>query len=286
MNYTALCFSFFGNLSKKLKPSFSDMYGDIQRAGLNYTVEEYISIAFFTTIMTFFIETITLAFIFGLIRISVILSVFLSTTLSISISGAIFFLFYSYPAATAKSKGKNIDKVLPFSTSYLATMSSSKLPPIFLFKTLSKFKEYGEVSKEAQNIARYVEMFGMTFFSAIRKEAKRTPSRDFKDLLYGINTVSSTGGDLTTFLKQKSEEYLNDYRRRIRKYSQDLSLFVEIYLTLIITGSIFFIVLSSVISAISGGMGTIVVQSFVVFILLPILSIGFILIIKSTSPTE
>jgi len=39
-------------------------------------------------------------------------------------------------------------------------------------------------------------------------------------------------------------------------------------------------------SAISGGMGTIVVQSFVVFILLPILSIGFILIIKSTSPTE
>src|SRR3989338_3089015 len=129
-------------------------------------------------------------------------------------------------------------------------------------------------------------MFGMTFFSAIRKEAKRTPSRDFKDLLYGINTVSSTGGDLTTFLKQKSEEYLNDYRRRIRKYSQDLSLFVEIYLTLIITGSIFFIVLSSIMSTLSGGIGTILIQTFVVFILIPLLSIGFIILIKSMSPLE
>ena len=76
-----------------------------------------------------------------------------------------------------------------------------------------------------------------------------------------------------------------DYRRRIRKYSQDLSLYVEMYLTLIITGSIFFIVLSSIISTISAGLGTIMVQTFVVFALLPLLSIAFIILVKSTSPT-
>ena len=79
---------------------------------------------------------------------------------------------------------------------------------------------------------------------------------------------------------------MTEYRRRIRKFSQDLSLIVEIYLTLIITGSIFFIVLSSIISAISPGLETVSIQSFVVFILLPFLSIAFIVLIKTISPTE
>jgi flagellar protein FlaJ len=97
--------------------------------------------------------------------------------------------------------------------------------------------------------------------------------------------MMTSGGNLALYLKEKSEEYMNDYRRRIRKYSQDLSLYVEMYLTLIITGSIFFIVLSSIISSISAGLGTIVLQSLIVFILLPLISIGFIFLIRSANPT-
>ena len=149
-----------------------------------------------------------------------------------------------------------------------------------------KFKEYGEIAEESKNISRYVDTFGMPFSSAIKKEAKKTPSKDFSELLWSINTIVSSGGDLTGFLKSKSEEFMNDYRRRIRKYSQDLGMYIEIYLTLIITGAIFFIVLSSIIASISGGLSTILIQSFVVFILLPFLSIGFVLLIKAASPTE
>jgi hypothetical protein len=60
---------------------------------------------------------------------------------------------------------------------------------------------------------------------------------------------------------------------------------VEMYLTLIITGSIFFIVLSSIIASISAGLGTIVIQSMIVFLLLPMISIGFIFLIKAADPT-
>jgi archaellum biogenesis protein FlaJ (TadC family) len=79
---------------------------------------------------------------------------------------------------------------------------------------------------------------------------------------------------------------MEDYRRRIRKYSQDLSVYVEIYMTLIMTGSIFFIVLSSTMSLISGGLGTAALQTFIVLVLLPLLSLGFILMIKGLSPLE
>ncbi|MFH0832565.1 MAG: type II secretion system F family protein [Candidatus Aenigmatarchaeota archaeon] len=284
MSYVTISQQFFGSISKSLKVYFLDTRDELQKANLNYTLEEYLSMALFTTMITFIAENVILAFIFGLAG-SPVRAVLLSLTISLAISGLIFFLFYSYPSTLAKSREKEIRKILPFAISYMATVSSAKAPPITLFKTLARFKEYGEVSDEAKTIVKDVEMFGMTFSGAVKKRAKKTSSSELREILWGINTVISSGSDLTSYLRGKAEESMNDYRRRIRKYSQDLSLFIEIYLTLIITGSIFFIVLSSIISAISGGLWIVSLHSFIIFILLPLLSMGFIILLKSLSPS-
>lgn len=283
MSYASLSYNLFGGFTKILKPYFLDIKEDLRKANLNYTLEEYLSVAFFTTAATFLLEAVLLSFLFGLF-VSPLIALILAMTLSLTLSGMLFFLFYSYPATASKNRNNKIRKMLPFSVSYMATVASSNVPPIVIFKILSAFKEYGELAKEAETIVRDVEMFGMTTLAAIKKQAKITPSKEMRDLLFGVNTMIMTGGDLGIFLKEKSEEFMNDYRRRIRKYSQDISLYVEMYLTLIITGSIFFIVLSSIISTISAGLGTIMVQTFVVFILLPLLSVAFIVLIKSTNP--
>ncbi|KHO47578.1 MAG: hypothetical protein QT00_C0002G0232 [archaeon GW2011_AR5] len=284
MSYAGVSYRLFGNLVRYAKPYFLDIKEELRQANISYTLEEYLSIALFTTVVTFIIEATMLSFIFGLL-VTPIIAVILAFTLSMTISGILFFLFYSYPKTASKSRGNKIKKILPFSVSYMATIARSNVPPIIIFKTLSEFKEYGELSKEAENIVRDVELFGMTTAAAIKKQAKITPSKEFRDLLYGINTMITSGGNLGSYLKDRSNELMGDYRRRIRKYSQDLSLYVEMYLTLIITGSIFFIVLSSIISTISAGLGTILVQTMVVFLLLPALSIAFIILIRATSPT-
>lgn len=285
ITYTDVSLRFYGNMSKTLKTYFLDIRDDIQRANMNYTLEEWISKALFTSTLVFVICSATLALGLGFIT-SPLIAVFSAITLSATLSGVLFFLFYSYPATLSRVRENKIKKVLPFSVSYLATIANGKVSGIVLFKTIAQFKEYTEISNEANNIVRDVEVFGMPLSTAIKNQAKRTPSKEFRELLWGINSIMVSGGDLGLFLKQKSDELMNDYRRRIRKYAQDLSLFVEIYLTLIITGSIFFIVLSSIINTLSGGIGTILLQTFVVFILIPLLSIGFIILIKSISPLE
>lgn len=284
MSYAGFSYRIFGGIIRAIRPYFIEMKDDLKKANINYTLEEYLSIAVLTTAMTFVLEAALLSFIFGLL-VSPIIAVILAFTLSVTISGMLFFLFYSYPTTASKSRSTKIKKVLPFAVSYMATIASSNVPPIEIFKTLVNFKEYGEITKEAESVVRDVEVFGMTTSAAIKKQAKVTPSKDMRDLLYGINTMIITGGNLAAFLKDKNSELMSDYRRRIRKYSQDISLYVEMYLTLIITGSIFFIVLSSIIATISAGLGTVMVQTFVVFVLLPLLSVGFIIIVKSTSPT-
>ena len=285
ISYTELSLRFYGTISKAMKSYFIDIKDDIQRANMNYTLEEWISNTFFTSTILFIFSSAILSFGFGFIT-SPLIAVFSALTLSMALSGILFFVFYSYPSTLSRVRENNIKKILPFSVSYLASIANAKVSGIVLFKIISQFKEYGEVSNEARNIVRDVEIFGMPLSTAIKNQAKRTPSREFRELLWGMNSIIVSGGDLGIFLKQKSDELMNDYRRRIRKYAQDLSLFVEIYLTLIITGSIFFIVLSSIVSIISGGMGTVLIQTFVVFILLPLLSIGFIILVKSISPLE
>ncbi len=285
LSYTEISLKFYGSISKLMKGYFIDIKDDIHRANMNYTLEEWISKTLFTSTVVFIISSAMLSFGFAFIT-SPIIAVFSALTLSATFSGMLFFIFYSYPATLSRVRENKIRKVLPFSVSYLASIANSKVSGIVLFKTISQFKEYSEVANEAKNIVRDVEVFGMPLATAIKNQAKKTPSKDFRELLWGINSVIVSGGDLGLFLKQKGDELMNDYRRRIRKYAQDLSLFVEIYLTLIITGSIFFIVLSSIMSTLSGGAGTILIQTFVVFILIPVLSIGFIILIKSISPLE
>lgn len=285
ITYTEVSLRFYGNISKNLKTYFMDIRDDIQRANMNYTLEEWISKALFTSTIVFVMCSATLALAFGFI-VNPLIAVISAITLSATLSGILFFLFYSYPATLSRVRENKIKKVLPFSVSYLASIATGKVSGIVLFKTIAQFKEYSEVSNEAKNIVRDVEVFGMPISTAIKNQAKRTPSKEFRELLWGINSIMVAGGDIGPFLQQKSNEYMEDYRRRIRKYAQDLSLFVEIYMTLIITGSIFFIVLSSIMSTLSGGMGTILLQTFVVFILIPLLSVGFIILIKSISPLE
>jgi archaeal flagellar protein FlaJ len=285
MSYASISYQFFGNLSHSIKPYFIDIRDTLHKGNINYTLEEYLSIALFSVTITFIAETMVLAFIFGLF-IEPLIAVMLAVTLSATLSGGLFFFFYSYPGTLVKHRRSQVRKVLPFAVSYMATIASSRISPLLIFKTLSSFKEYGYISKEAELIVKDVEVFGMNVSTAIKKEAKRTPSKEFGELLWGVNGIMTSGGDLADYLHGKSETFMSDYRRRIRKYANDLSLYVEIYLTLIITGAIFFIVLTSVIATISGGAGVIMMQTFIVFLLLPGLSIGFMVLMKSVSPLE
>ncbi len=286
MNYTSLARMVFGGITNSIEGHFTEIRDDLQKANISYTLNEYISVMIFTVALTFFIEALSIVFILSIFGFGVAASVMIGLTSSAIISVLLFAFFYAYPVSKKRSRGNKIKKVMPFAVSYMATIASSRPTPVTLFSVMSKFKEYGELSKEAKLIMRDIELLGMTLSSALKRATKRTPSAEFRDLLWGIDSVISTGGNLPDYLQGKTNEAMAEHRRSIKKYSQDLSLYVEIYLTLVITGSIFFIVLTSITAALTGGVGTVALQTFVVLVLVPIISIFFIFMIKSISPFD
>ncbi|MFH1420435.1 MAG: type II secretion system F family protein [Candidatus Aenigmatarchaeota archaeon] len=276
----------FKPYASMLKPYFRDIAKSLQKSNMGYTVEEYLSLALFLVTITFVVESVFLTMIFSIILQNALFALVLGLVLSIAVTCGLVFLFYIYPGTAAGNREKNIEKMLPFATAYLTAIASGNVQMSAMFETLSKFEKYGEIGIEAKTIARNIDLFGMTAVESIRRVAERTPSEDLRDLLFGVNNILISGGNIMDYLDGQSNELMASYRRAITKYAQNLSLFVEIYLTLLITGSVFFIVLSSVIAVISGGLGTVLLQTFVVFILLPLISIAFIVLIKSMSPMD
>ncbi|HIQ49818.1 MAG TPA: hypothetical protein EYH56_01340 [Nanoarchaeota archaeon] len=278
-------FKFFGNSLDFLVKYFEDIKEDLEKSGLQISLHEYVYIMIFCTFLTFIIEFPLFAFIAGLF-FPPIFAFFISLTTSIVICLGIFFFFYTYPAFLTSKRAKEIEAALPFVSIYLSSLAASGMPPASMFKLLSEFKEYKEVSKEAYKIWRDIDYFGMSIDQAIRKAVLKTPSKEFKEMLLGLLSVLSSGVDLTNYFMQKSKEFMSLYRRKLESFSKTLTLLVEIYLTLITVGSIFFIVLSVVMSAFSPGSAEtlLLIQFFIVFLLLPLISIGFIIGIRLLSP--
>lgn len=267
---------------------FESIILDLKKAGMRTSLIEYMSTAIMTTILVFMVE-FPFIFIITLFipNFSPVMGFIFSFSISMVFATGIFFFFYIYPSLSASSRRKSIDFSLPFAALYMATVSGGKAPPKAMFKILSKFDEYGELTKESREIARNVEIFGMSLNEALKKSADKSPSDEFKELLWGIETTIASGGNLSDYLHSKAKDFIENYKRMMKEYSQRVGVLLEVYVTLIIVGSIFFVVVSSMMSAFGGGMMDLIVlaQFLLIFLGLPIISILFVIILKYLSPS-
>ena len=122
---------------------------------------------------------------------------------------------------------------------------------------------------------------------SLAKHAELVPSNNLSELLWGIRATIISGGDLNNYLTEKSKTFVNVFKRRLEEYVQSMSLFMEMYITVVIVGTIFVIVLSTIMSMVGGVMADIqMLQVGFVALLVPFVTVAFILFLKTISPTE
>lgn len=283
--YSEFCYNQIGSYVIEVVGYFEDIRPHLTKAGIRISLPEYLSMMFFTTAMvalfTLVIGGTVMVLTTGLagIMIALIATVVLSIA---SLLG-----FYLYPSIMMSSRASKIKDTLPFATMYLSTLAGTGTPLPKIFENLSEVDEYGEISKEANNIARDINTFGMDVSEALERSANRMPSEDYKELMWGINHVMTTGGSLREFLNQRSETLMNSYKRRIEEFSEQLSLLVEMYITVVVVGSIIFTSMSAVMSTISQNLTPdqiVAIQIGAIFFGLPLISGMFIILVQGMSP--
>lgn len=285
--YTKLAYNVAGDLALSVRSYFDQMKITMKKADIKLSLPEYLATAIFTTMLSFLILAPFLTFIFILALNNIALAILFAFVFSLMTSSFIFVFFYLYPTLQKNARAEDIDHNLPFATMYLSTLAGSGSPPSAIFDLLSEFKEYGEASVEASKISRDVNSFGADIETALKRAADRTPSEKFRDLLWGMVSVITAGGDLREYLRSESDKLMGSYRRELDKFNNTLSLLVEIYITLVIVGSIFLIIMTTIMGSLGAGFGVeliAAVQMLGVFVMLPLSSVMFIVLVQSMSP--
>jgi len=278
-----ISYRLFGKIVAPYSDYFDNLRTQLKHAMMKYTVDEYVSVLLLMSIVTFAVVIMAGSFYITLTTMRAFYSYTLSIILSFAAAAMVFFAGYYYPAMKAKGLQGRIDKTLPFTAIYMATVASSDINPAEVFKIVSM--KGGNIGKECEKIYRDIHMLGMDVSTAITKAANRTASAKFSEMLWGMLSVIKRGGDLGEYLSEKSKEFMADYRRSLNDYSKQISFYTEIYITLIIVGTLFFIILSSIMSPLIGG-DILLMQTFLVFFFIPLISTGFLVLLKSLSPTE
>ncbi len=277
-----IAFKLFGKLLLPYLGYFDSLEIQLRSTGMRISIHEYMCQVFLASTLTLLISLIAGSILIPFLTLNAPYSFTLSIILSIVFTAVAFMLTYYYPNMKASSMKSRIDRALPFTAAHMTAIASSGINPAEIFKILS-IKE-GEIARESKTIYNDVKMFGMGISAALTKAANRTPSPHFAELLWGMVSVITSGGDLENYLSEKTRGFMVNYRRTLDDYSKQIYLYTEIYITLIIVGTLFFIVLSSIMSPLTGG-GALLIQTFLVFVFTPLISIGFIILLKSLSPT-
>ena len=255
----------FGKTSDRFSNNFVSLKETLITANARILFRTYLSIAFLFSFITF-------AFTFLL---TLITSIFLQLDILFAIFGLMvvpsffalltFFLIFVYPFTVTQSRKRDIEANLPFALTHMSAISESGAPPLAIFKILSQFNEYGEISKEAREITRDVEVFGMDEISALKQNIERSPSPDFRDVMEGIITTIQSGGSLKSYLMEESGKAMFEYAVKREKYNEVLATYADIYTALLVAAPMIFIVLLAALNIMGGTLFGLTVQELMVF---------------------
>ncbi|MEJ2281137.1 MAG: type II secretion system F family protein, partial [Candidatus Bathyarchaeota archaeon] len=222
---------------------------------------------------------------FGL---SLFLSILFGLGLSLLTVALTIIGFYLYPSYCADNLKKSLEDDLPFTAGYMSILAGAGVPPDFIWRSLAQVDSSQTISTVAKNVVRDVELFGFDVISALETASKRTPSERFKELVEGFISVVHSGGNLVKYLRNRSQQYMKLKQINLKRFSDNLSVLSEFYVTLMVAGSLIFVVMLAVMSMLGGaGVGSLdsrLLLQLLTYLGLPIGSIIFLIIIDITSP--
>jgi len=223
-------------------------------------------------------------FVIGLSAYSLVIGTLIITIFSLLVFGGLTYLvFMLYPGLEAGNRRRNIDASLPYAINYITSMSTAGITPAEVFRLLGSSKIYGQSAVEARYIAREIDIFGRDLIDALRLVSASTPSRRMKEFLQGTMASVASGGNITEYFRTKAEQYALENRQTQKMFLETLALVSESYVTAMVAGTLFLIILQSIMSVMSGDNNPMFLYA-VIYLMIPLGSIMFVIMISSMTP--
>ena len=303
-SYERFCFNLLGKRMKAKRDEYAQLRNDLISARFKTPFEVYLSTAFVSSIvvgLTFAVLIGAVSWIFKLPALikykgavpgplvalsahSLVLGTIAITIFSLLVFGGITYaIFIVYPGVEAGNRRRNIDATLPYAINYVTSMSTAGITPAEVFRLLGDSPIYGESSVEARYVAREIDIFGRDLIDALRLVSARTPSKRMKEFRQGAMASISSGGNLTEYFRTKADQYALENRQTQKQFLDMLALISESYVTAMVAGTLFLIILQSIMSVLSGDNKPLFLYA-IIYIMIPLGSAAFVIMISSMTP--
>jgi flagellar protein FlaJ len=284
-----LAYQLIGGRSSNLYPLFKDLDASLKKSGIKINFKAYVSTTILAGLLLFILFLITVPLLLILIfNLSITLSLLFGLGLSLFAGAITVIAFYAYPSYRADKLKRELEDNLPFTTGFMSILAGSGVPPDFIWRALAKVDTHLAVTNVAKNVVQDIELFGFDTISALEKISKRTPSEKFKDMVEGFISIVHSGGSLAKYLRDRSQQYMKLKQIALKRFSDSLAVLAEFYVTLMVAGSLIFVVMLAVMSMLGGGgfgsLDSRLLLQLLTYLGLPIGSIVFLIILDTISP--
>lgn len=284
-NFSAAANALFGPTVDKYNSEFEDLKEDLKKANMDVLYRTYVSKIFFYTVLTFITTSCAGAIYFIHVGAPIHSAPQYIIGAPLAISVIAFTSLYFYPGYKANKRKKEIDENLPFALNHLGAIATSGISPVAMFELLDSFEEYGAISDEAGEISRRVNVFGEDLTTALRTVAKKSPSEDWAEILYGIISTIERGGDLKSYIQEKSDEALFEYNIEREKEIEKLGTYASFYTAILIAAPVFLVVVLAVMNLLGGTIGGFQIRDLMwlgIHIIIPAINALFVIFLAMT----
>jgi hypothetical protein len=245
--YISLANRIFGKMSNDLAKEnfFRKLKRDLIQANLQFLPANYIATTIFSVLISFLVSVFIVLFLLFfnitsslpiihlveepfLIRFAKIFWIMIAIPLSTLL------VMYFYPNLEKRNIAYRIDQELPFATINMSAISGSMIDPTRIFSIIISTGEYPFLEKEFTKIINEINVYGYNLVAALRRVAFNSPSKKLSDLLNGLATTITSGGDMPEFFNKRSQSLLFEYRLEREKYTRAAETFMDIYISVVI----------------------------------------------------
>jgi len=303
-SFERFSFNLLGKRMKAKRDDYVTLRNDLLSARFKTPFEVYLSTAYVSSIIVGLSAAIVIGIIswifqlpnlikyngevpeilIGMSTYSLVIGTIFITIFSLMVFGGLTYLvFMLYPGLEAGNRRRNIDASLPYAINYITSMSTAGITPAEVFRLLGSSTIYGQSAVEARYISREIDIFGRDLIDSLRLVSASTPSRRMKEFLQGTMASVSSGGNITEYFRTKAEQYALENRQTQKMFLETLALVSESYVTAMVAGTLFLIILQSIMSVLSGDNKPMFLYA-IIYIMIPLGSVMFVIMISSMTP--
>lgn len=269
-------YRFFGRISLTFLKNVVEFKDYLRKAGMKIYAHTYVSLMFFLAFLTTPVSITALVLLYFFKFFPLILLV--PTPLYVMIA------FMITPVMKAGERAGALEREMPFVAAYVTVMATGGTSPYMSIKRLCNVELMPAMRKEAGEVIRDVEVFGMDPLSALEKTAKDHPLDIYRDFFSGYASTVIIGGDITHFLETKTQDIFKARATRVRAAAERLGMLLESFIIVMVLMSLCFYILFSVESIYSVGISIYSGIILYTYIFAPMLSIVFIYLAHGMQP--